>query len=228
MASAQLHVLLQAAPYNHDPLALFAALSKTGDNSMLLESAEIDTKAGTQSLLMLDACVRLVCQGRTVTLTALNANGLPALNLVEQALGGERSALSSTTQQQLVVTFAAADDTLDEDSRLKAPSVLQTLRLILTRFHADLGQQHVFMAGTFAYDLIASFEELSAVPEGINACPDFCFYLAETLITLDHKQESAQLSACVYDSAEQERLQARLNALASACGVQHPQPTADT
>lgn len=228
MASAQLHVLLQTAPYNHDPLALFAALSQTGDNSMLLESAEIGTKAGTQSLLMLDACVRLVCQGRSVTLTALNTNGLPALHLVEQALGGERSQQAATSLQQLTVSFAPADDTLDEDSRLKAPSVLETLRLILTRFHADLGQQHVFMAGTFAYDLIASFEQLTAVPEGINACPDFCFYLAETLITLDHKQESAQLSACVFAPAEQPRLQTRLDALALACGEQHPQPAADT
>ncbi|MFD1009194.1 anthranilate synthase component 1 [Oceanisphaera ostreae] len=221
MAHGQLQILLQDAPYTDDPLALFAALTQPGDNSMLLESAEIDTKAGTQSLLMLDACVRLVCQGRTVTLTALNNNGEPALNLVEQALGGERSA------QQLVVTLPQADDTLDEDSRLKAPSVLETLRLIITRFNADLGQQHVFMAGTFAYDLIASFEQLADVPEGINCCPDFCFYLAETLIMLDHKQESAKLSACVFDAAEHARLTARLAQLNHACGQVHPEPIAD-
>ncbi|WP_417615690.1 anthranilate synthase component 1 [Oceanisphaera sp.] len=222
MAHGQLHVLLQDAPYTDDPLALFAALTQAGDNSMLLESAEIDTKAGTQSLLMLDACVRLVCQQHTVTLNALNNNGLPALDLVEQALGGERSA------HQLVVTLPQADDTLDEDSRLKAPSVLETLRLILTRFQADQGQQHIFMSGTFAYDLIASFEQLTQVPEGINRCPDFCFYLAETLITLDHKQETGRLSACVFDAAEQNRLQARLQQLADACGQVHPEPAADT
>ncbi|GGB31475.1 anthranilate synthase component 1 [Oceanisphaera marina] len=221
MAQGQLHVLLQDAPYTDDPLALFAALTKAGDNSMLLESAEIDTKAGTQSLLMLDACVRLVCQQHTVTLSALNNNGLPALDLVQQALGGERTA------RQLVVTLPQADDTLDEDSRLKAPSVLETLRLILTRFQADKGQQHIFMAGTFAYDLIASFEQLAAVPEGINACPDFCFYLAETLITLDHKQETGRLSACVFDAAEQNRLLARLQQLTEACGRAHPEPAAD-
>ena len=194
MAHGQLHVLLQDAPYTDDPLALFAALTHTGDNSMLLESAEIDTKAGTQSLLMLDACVRLVCHGRTVTLTALNNNGQPALDLVAAALGGER------TEQQLTVTFGESDSNLDEDSRLKAPSVLETLRLILTRFEADLGQQHVFLAGTFAYDLIASFEDLAEVPEGINRCPDFCFYLAETLITLDYKQEQCHLSAALQKS----------------------------
>ena len=222
MAHGQLHVLLQDAPYTDDPLALFAALTHTGDNSMLLESAEIDTKAGTQSLLMLDACARLVCHGRTVTLTALNNNGQPALDLVAAALGGER------TEQQLTVTFGESDSNLDEDSRLKAPSVLETLRLILTRFEADLGQQHVFLAGTFAYDLIASFEDLAEVPEGINRCPDFCFYLAETLITLDHKQEQCHLSAAIYAPSEQARLQARLNELARACGQSHPQPHADT
>jgi anthranilate synthase component 1 len=221
MAHGQLHVLLQDAPYTGDPLALFAALTRPGDNSVLLESAEIDTKAGTQSLLMLDACVRLVCDHHSVTLTALNANGLPALDLVEQELGGERQS------HTLVVTVPAADANLDEDSRLKAPSVLETLRLILTRFTVDQGQQHLFMAGTFAYDLIAAFEQLPEVPEGINHCPDFSFYLAETLITLDHLQERCQLAACVFDPAEQGRLQARLGQLAAACGEVHAEPLAE-
>ncbi len=43
--------LLQVeAAHVADPLALFTQLTRTGDNSLLLESAEIDTKAGTQSL----------------------------------------------------------------------------------------------------------------------------------------------------------------------------------
>lgn len=221
MAHGQLHVLLQDAPYTGDPLALFAHLTTPGDNSVLLESAEIDTKAGTQSLLMLDACVRLVCNRHSVTLTALNANGLPALDLIERELGGERRA------RELVVTVPQADANLDEDSRLKAPSVLETLRLLLTRFTADRGQQHLFMAGTFAYDLIAAFEQLPEVGEGINHCPDFCFYLAETLITLDHMRESCRLAACVFDPAEQDRLQARLDHLAAACGETHAEPQAD-
>ncbi|AEY02269.1 anthranilate synthase component I [Oceanimonas sp. GK1] len=222
MAQGQLHVLLQNAPYTDDPLALYAALSQPGDNSLLLESAEIDTKAGTQSLLMLDACVRLVCHGRTVTLSALNANGLPALELIHHELGGER------TERELTVTLAEADANLDEDSRLKAPSVLETIRLILTRFHADRGQQHLFMGGTFAYDLIASVECLPAVPEGINHCPDFCFYLAETLITLDHVKEQCQLAACVFAPGERDRLEQRLSELATACGERHESPKAES
>ncbi|GAA3534500.1 anthranilate synthase component 1 [Zobellella aerophila] len=220
MAQGQLQVLSQEAPYTGDPLALFSALSQPGDNSILLESAEIDTKAGTQSLLMLDACLRLVCRHRQVTLTALNANGLPALVLLEQALGGLRNG------NELGIDFPQADANLDEDSRLKAASVLDTLRLILTRFHAPQGQQHIFLAGTFAYDLIAGFENLQQVEEGINDCPDFCFYLAETLITLDHKRSHCQLSACVFDPAEQARLSARLNELAVSCGEEHAQPQA--
>lgn len=222
MAQGQPHVLLQDAPYTDDPLALYSALSQPGDNSLLFESAEIDTKAGTQSLLMLDACVRLVCHGRTVTLTALNANGLPALTLVQQALGGE------LTERTLTVSLGEADTNLDEDSRLKAPSVLETIRLILTRFHADQGQQHLFMAGTFAYDLIAATERLPEVNEGINHCPDFCFYLAETLITLDHVKEQCHLTACAFDPAEQERLQTRLNTLTTACGERHLSPSAES
>ena len=50
-----LHAMLCDAAYVADPLALFSQLTQPNDNSLLLESAEIDTKAGTQSLLLVDS-----------------------------------------------------------------------------------------------------------------------------------------------------------------------------
>ena len=81
------------------------------------------------------------------------------------------------------------------------------------------------MAGSFAYDLIASFEDLPVVPEGSNDCPDYCFYVAETLITIDHIARSTALLACIFggDSDESQvedryhRLSERLAQFKHAC-----------
>ena len=71
------------APYVTDPLALYTRLCQHNPNNLLLESVEIDSKAGTQSLLLVDACLRIECRGRTVRVRALTSNG-PQL---QQALG---------------------------------------------------------------------------------------------------------------------------------------------
>ena len=86
LAPNQLHSVSVSAAYVADPLALFTQLTTPHDNSLLLESAEIDTKAGTQSLLLIDACVRLVCNGLDVTATALNHNGTALLDCLQSAL----------------------------------------------------------------------------------------------------------------------------------------------
>lgn len=50
------------APYVTDPLALYTRLCQDRPNNLLLESVEIDSKAGTQSLLLVDACLRIECR----------------------------------------------------------------------------------------------------------------------------------------------------------------------
>jgi len=97
---------------------------------------------------------------------------------------------------ELQLDFPASDRELDEDSRLKGSSVLDVLRTLQRELECQLGKEALFMAGSFAYDLIASFEDLPEVPEGSNDCPDYCFYVAETLITIDHIKQSTQLLAC--------------------------------
>ena len=44
------------APYVADPLALYSEFCQQRPNTLLLESVEIDSKAGKQSLLLVDAC----------------------------------------------------------------------------------------------------------------------------------------------------------------------------
>ncbi len=46
----------------------------------------------------------------------------------------------------------------------------------------------MFFGGLFSYDLVAGFEDLPQLAAE-NNCPDFCFYLAETLMVIDHQKK---------------------------------------
>ena len=72
----------QRGTYLHDPLAEFTHLCANKANALLLESAEIDSKDDLQSLLMVDAAMRLVCKGNQVICTALTKNGESVLPLL--------------------------------------------------------------------------------------------------------------------------------------------------
>ena len=214
-----LHALLADAAYVADPLALFSHLTQEGDNSLLLESAEIDTKAGTQSLLLIDACVRLVCRGLNVAAEALNNNGMAVLDRLQSGL--RDAVIQRRDANRLTLDFPTIDTVQDEDSRLKSLSVLDTLRTLLTQLHCEQGQEAIFLGGIFAYDLIANFEQLPQVADSLNDCPDFCFYVAETLIHIDHRQQCTQLRAVAFGgetfASEFLRLEDRLNALKHSC-----------
>ncbi len=218
------------APYVTDPLALYTQLCQHNPNNLLLESVEIDSKAGTQSLLLVDACLRIECRGRTVRVRALTRNGVQLQRLLEQRLPAVIT--QTRVADELQLDFPASDRTLDEDSRLKGSSVLDVLRTLQQELQCQQGKEALFMGGSFAYDLIASFEDLPEVPEGSNDCPDYCFYVAETLITIDHIKQSTALLACLFGGEQDEsqlderyaQLTARLEAFKQAC--QQPQPVA--
>ncbi|MCE9945658.1 anthranilate synthase component 1 [Aeromonas rivipollensis] len=218
------------APYVTDPLALYTRLCQHNPNNLLLESVEIDSKAGTQSLLLVDACLRIECRGRTVRVRALTRNGVQLQRLLEQRLPAVIT--QTRVADELQLDFPASDRTLDEDSRLKGSSVLDVLRTLQQELQCQQGKEALFMGGSFAYDLIASFEDLPEVPQGSNDCPDYCFYVAETLITIDHIKQSTALLACLFGGEQDEsqlderyaQLTARLEAFKQAC--QQPQPVA--
>lgn len=44
------------------------------------------------------------------------------------------------------------------------------------------------MAGLFAYDVVGSFEEIGQVKRK-NKCPDYVFYLADTILVSDHQEK---------------------------------------
>ncbi|GAA0852864.1 anthranilate synthase component 1 [Aliiglaciecola litoralis] len=190
--------LVKQAPYVADPLEVYQQLCANKANTLLLESAEIDSKDNLKSLILLDAAIKLECTGLNVTIDALNPNGESLLPLfIEHAPNGVTATLAAPTKVNMV--FPQPDTDLDEDARLKAPAVFDALRLLVNHIHCLREHpQNLFLGGAFAYDLLASFESLPEVAESENSCPDFVFYLAQSLLVIDHQQQTTELVSTVF------------------------------
>ncbi len=187
-------------PYIADPLALFTQLTVGSDNSLLLESAEIDSKANLKSILLIDAAVKFVCNGNKVTIQAKSNNGAALLPFLAEQL---KPHVSASNEEQLEVTFCPPDPRLDENARLLHQNAFEVLRKVVGSIKSHTDEQFsLFLGGVIAYDMIANFEVLPEVPYGADSCPDFVFYLAETLLTLDHQTQQALLFGNVFSGPD--------------------------
>jgi len=226
-----LELIRTTAPYAQDPTQLFHTLCENKTDSLLLESAEIDSKQDLQSLLIVDSAVRIVCFGHTVTMTALTENGKHLLShLTHNINDGIENRFDGT---ELVLEYTSPCDTLDEDSRLREASSFDALRLIQHSFDIEGLHKHaIFIGGLFAYDLVANFEPLGSAL-ATNQCPDYVFYVAETLLVVDHQKQSCDLQAALFANDETKpTLEARLEEIRQACStlkqLPNATPVADT
>ena len=135
-----------------------------------------------KSLLLVDSALRITALGDTVTIQALSANGA-ALELLDGALP---SGIANQRQPNgRILTFPAVSSLLDEDARLCSLSVFDAFRLLQELVTVPANEREaMFFGGLFAYDLVAL---RSAALQSDTACPDYCFYLAETLLVIDHQ-----------------------------------------
>ncbi|MDY6975543.1 MAG: anthranilate synthase component 1 [Pseudomonadota bacterium] len=202
ISPGKVETIEQVGHYVDDPLAAFAHLCGNKNNALLLESAEIDSKDDLQSLLMVDAALRMECRGNRVEVKALTGNGASVLPLfVDHAPDGLH--IKERTDTSITLICDEADGELDEDSRLKAASVMDALRIVINKITPIRQHPHaIFLGGVFAYDMLAGFEKLPDVAEGENDCPDFVFYLAETLITVDHQTRETLLIGSVFSGQD--------------------------
>ena len=186
---------------------------------VLLESADITTKASRTTVAVLEASARLTCWGGTVTAEALStvdgegpgADGLAALARLEGRLS-EYLADRSPGRLTLALPTSADDDaTIEERERLTALSTIEPLRVLA---QAEVDHPHLPLeAGAFAFDYLSTFESLPEVAQGANTCPDYLFYDARIILVVDHPTQEATLVGASVDAAE---LEQRLDALAAA------------
>jgi anthranilate synthase component 1 len=192
---------LQAAVPYMDPVMMFQRVCR-GANTLLLESAEIDSKRHLQSFLLTAAAVRFVCRGREVVAEGLTVGGrrlLAALAANFRAepmagveLAGEvnagtdsvrptvpkvnsRSDGSAKEAARLVWRFGETSNEQDEDARLLAPFVFEPLRRIPRALRMPAGEEaRLFVGGMLAYDLVELFEPLPALTHPVLASSAEC------------------------------------------------------
>ncbi|MDU7306935.1 MAG: chorismate-binding protein, partial [Escherichia coli] len=186
-----LELLTCKGAYRDNPTALFHQLCGDRPATLLLESADIDSKDDLKSLLLVDSALRITALSDTVTIQALSGNG------------------------EALLRFPPVSPLLDEDARLCSLSVFDAFRLLQNLLNVPKEEREaMFFGGLFSYDLVAGFENLPQL-SAENSCPDFCFYLAETLMVIDHQKKSTRIQASLFapNEEEKQRLTARLNEL---------------
>ncbi|MCK3658993.1 anthranilate synthase component I [Pasteurellaceae bacterium Pebbles2] len=201
MFQPYIQVLSQKVQYHSDLAAVFTTLCAEKNNSLLLESAEISSKNSLQSLLLINAAVKISCLGNNVTFKALNNNGKAVLIHLKEKLQG-LATLTEKDQNTLLATFSLLDHNLDEDSKLQSATIFDGLRQI-NQLYAH-SQTPVFLGGLFAYDLVANFIPMNGInlqDDGLT-CPDYVFYLAENLLRFDHQSQQATLQSFCFNSHE--------------------------
>jgi anthranilate synthase component 1 len=209
-AKSTLELITREAAYRHNPTALFHQLCGARAATLLLESADIDSKNDLKSLLLVDSALRITAMGDVVTIQALSANGAALLPLLDAALPAGIE--NEQRPEMRVLHFPPVSQLLDEDARLCSLSVFDAFRLLQNLVNVpETEREAMFFGGLFAYDLVAGFEDLPEVEQG-NSCPDYCFYLAETLLVIDHQKKNTRIQASLFTphAAEKQRLEQRI------------------
>ena len=242
-------VLTRSVRYHADGGALLEQLTRSGllrtaagpaaqggsvrpVDCVLLESADITTKASRTTVAVLEASARLTCWGGTVMAEALDAvdgggpgaDGLAALARLEAGLAEHVTDRRPGRLTLSLPTICDDDPSIEERERLTALSTIEPLRLLA---RAEVDHPHLPLeAGAFAFDYLSTFESLPEVAQGANTCPDYLFYDARIILVVDHPTQEATLVGASVDAADLER---RMEALATAIdGIEDPADNTDT
>ncbi|MDD7544295.1 anthranilate synthase component I [Actinobacillus porcinus] len=224
MFQPYIQVFHQPVDYHADLTEVFHTLCGQRANSLLLESAEISSKNSLNSLLLINAALKITCLGNRVTFKALTENGSTVLKHLVGNLWGLPCQVQQPKDDELIVTFSAPDQNLDEDSKLQALTIFDGLRQVNNLYAHS--QTPIFLGGLFAYDLVANFIPMANIElkdDGLT-CPDYVFYLAENLLRLNHQTQQATLQTFCFSSKETDNLQQSADKIAEDLKNLQPLP----
>lgn len=199
--------------YHENASALFEHLGGTRvDDSVLLESSDIESKKNTICVAVVEGAARVTCQGQQVTVQALTEVGEQILKRLRMQLADH---LTDGQPSSATFNFQMSTET-DERKRLKAASTAEVLRALQLDAGYE-GEFLPFLGGGFAFDYLGTFENLPPVAESPNTYPDYQFLVAQTYLRIDHLTEEAWVEAVDVDEvALQEKLDRLETAIASA------------
>lgn len=204
----QVDTIELASRYQVDPLGIYQTLCANKAHNLLLESAEINSKDNLKSLILVDAALKITCNNNVVSCQSLSDNGASLLAIYH---ANHAQYITEQSPESLVLEYPHTNPKLDEDNRLKSPSVFDALRLLINKVIPLTDNEFaLFIGGTFAYDMLATFEQLPDVPASENTCPDFVFYVAETLLSIDHQAHQTHIIGNIFSGEHVEQEHARI------------------
>lgn len=183
------------------------------DKAILLESADIVTKLGEKSIMLLDLALRIEAKDHEVTLTALLPEARPLLQSASMIFA-ER--LRENVCDRLRIRIDSLSSEPDLIKKLSAPSALDVLRFLLKDIELATPEARaaLMLSGVFAYDFLDHFEKLPLAKKDELALPDFLFFLPLTVAVIDHPKQIVTITAHALISENKEeayqKAQARL------------------
>ncbi|WAI19264.1 MAG: anthranilate synthase component 1 (plasmid) [Buchnera aphidicola (Brevicoryne brassicae)] len=199
----EIKIIQKKARYHPDPTMIFNHLCGSRSATLLLETAEINKKNDLESIMIIDSAIRISSEKNNfVKLTALSKNGQKILSILKKNLEKKISTFEKSESMYLI--FPNVEKNLDEDKKIFSLSVFDAFRLIIKTFkNTKKKQKAMFFGGLFSYDVISNFE-LLPILERKQKCPDFCFYLAETLLVLDHQKQTCLIQNSLFTENQDE------------------------
>ncbi|CAL4324262.1 Anthranilate synthase component 1 [Buchnera aphidicola (Pterocallis alni)] len=197
-------------PYINNPALIFHEICGNKKCTLLLESAEINKKKQLESMMIIDTAIRIIAYNKVVILEFYSHNGDNIIKKICKVLPKEVKV--SYYKRKMKLIFPKIHANMDEDQKLRSLSVLDSFRFISQIIQPSRDcLKSIFWGGLFSYDLVNTFENLPKV-HSIQKCPDFCFYLSEVLLIIDHVKKISTIQGSIFlnDPVEKNRIRKRL------------------
>ncbi|AEO08940.1 anthranilate synthase large subunit (plasmid) [Buchnera aphidicola str. Ak (Acyrthosiphon kondoi)] len=192
----EIEIIQKKASYHSDPTKIFNHLCGSRSSTLLLETAEVNKKNDLESIMIIDSALRVSAIKNSVKITALSDNGMKILSALKKNFHEKIKIFEKNKSVNLI--FPPIEKNIDEDEKIFSLSVFDSFRFIMKIFkNTKKISKAMFFGGLFSYDLISNFEFLPNVKKK-QKCPDFCFYLAETLLVLDHQKKTCLIQSSLF------------------------------
>jgi anthranilate synthase component 1 len=177
------------------PVEFFARLSDYGrkQDSCLFESREhlADDRTGTLSFGTADPALYLTGTGADFTIKALSSAGRRMIRYLASDKTRFNFCRSVDFKADSITgKLEHADQTIDEESRLRSTNQMDVLRAVAFAFELAKKPFRITcgLLGALSYDFIDQFEKLPPNKSDILNNPDYELYFADNIFLLDHKE----------------------------------------
>ncbi|CAL4326064.1 Anthranilate synthase component 1 (plasmid) [Buchnera aphidicola (Neophyllaphis podocarpi)] len=211
----KIELIKKKVVYRKDPTLTFNQICKDKKNTLLLESSEIDKKNALESMMIIDSSLRISAIERDVKIECLSLNGELLIKRIINII--PKKVFWFYTKNGIIINFPESKKNIDEEKRLKSVSVFDTFRILIKSLkQSKKFPKAMFFGGFFSYDLVYNFEDITNLKR-TQKCPDFCFYLSEILLIIDHYKKKSVIQASIFENnfLERNRIKKRINEIAN-------------